>query len=143
MSSSLARRSRESGSVMVLFTLMLPTLMLPLAGLAIDASISRLVQIRLQAAVDGAALGAGRVLGTPAVPATLAGEFLLVNFPTDSSTGTWGANNLQYTATYTPGITKRIDITATAQVPLLFLRIPGSSVRDRREISFEGGRRLD
>jgi len=37
MRSPSARRSRKSGSVMVLFTLMLPTLMLPLAGLAIDA----------------------------------------------------------------------------------------------------------
>ena len=69
---SSARRSRKSGSIMVLFTLMLPTLLLPLAGLANDASIARLMQIRLQAAVDGAALGAGRLLGTAAVTETLA-----------------------------------------------------------------------
>src|ERR1039458_3108350 len=69
------RRSRQSGSVLVLVTLMLPTLLLPLAGLAIDASICRLAQLRLQAAVDGAVLGAGRELGTPADPATLAREF--------------------------------------------------------------------
>src|SRR5260370_35938431 len=86
---SSARRSRKSGSVMVLFTLMLPTLLLPLAGFAIDAAIARLTQIRLHAGEDGAALGAGRLLGTVAVTITLAGEFLAANFRTDSSVGTW------------------------------------------------------
>ena len=122
---SSARRSRKSGSIMVLFTLMLPTLLLPLAGLAVDASIARLMQIRLQAAVDGAALGAGRLLGTGAVTETVAGEFLAANFRTDGSAGTWNVSNLQSSIVYTPGITKRIDISATATVPLLFLRIFG------------------
>jgi hypothetical protein len=122
---SSARRSRKSGSVMVLVTLMLPTLLLPLAGLAVDASIARLMQIRLQAAVDGAALGAGRLLGTGAVTETVAGEFLAANFRTDGSAGTWKVSNLQDSIVYTPGITKRIDISATATVPLLFLRIFG------------------
>ena len=122
---SSARRSRKSGSIMVLFTLMLPTLLLPLVGLAIDASIARLMQIRLQAAVDGAALGAGRLLGTGAVTETVAGEFLAANFRTDGSAGTWNVSNLQSSIVYTPGITKRIDISATASVPLLFLRIFG------------------
>jgi hypothetical protein len=122
---SSARRSRKSGSVMVLFTLMLPTLLLPLTGLAVDASIARLMQVRLQAAVDGAALGAGRLLGTGAVTQTVAGEFLAANFRTDNSAGTWNVSNLQDTIVYTPGITKRIDISATATVPLLFLRIFG------------------
>jgi von Willebrand factor type A domain/Putative Flp pilus-assembly TadE/G-like len=109
----------------VLFTLLLPTLMIPLAGLAIDASVARVVQIRLQAAVDGAVLGAGRVLGTAAIPETLAGEFLRANFRTDGAAGTWGANNLNYLVTYTPGITKRIDVQASAQAPMLFMRIFG------------------
>ncbi len=111
---SSARRSRKSGSIMVLFTLMLPTLLLPLVGLAIDASIARLSQTRLQAAVDGAALGAGRLLGTGAVTETVAGQFLTSNFPTDGSAGTWNVWNLHSTIVYTPGITKRIDISATA-----------------------------
>jgi Flp pilus assembly protein TadG len=110
---------------MVLFTLMLPTLLLPLAGLAIDASIARLTQIRLQAAVDGAALGAGRLLGTAAVTETVALQFLQANFPTDGSAGTWNVTSLHSNIVYTPGITKRIDISATATVPLLFLRIFG------------------
>jgi hypothetical protein len=107
---------------------MLPTLLIPLAGLAIDGSVARVVQIRLQAAVDGAVLGAGRVLGTAAIPDTLAGEFLQANFRTDGAAGTWGATNLRYLATYTPGITKRIDVQATADAPLLFMRILGRPV---------------
>jgi len=70
-------------------------------------------------------LGAGRLLGTPAVPATLAQEFLAANFRTDNIAGTWNAYNLQSNVVYTPGITKRIDVNASAQVPLLFLRILG------------------
>uniref|UniRef100_Q01XW6 von Willebrand factor, type A n=1 Tax=Solibacter usitatus (strain Ellin6076) TaxID=234267 RepID=Q01XW6_SOLUE len=127
MTISPVRRSRKSGSVMVLITLLLPSIMIPLVGLAIDASVARLVQLRLQAAVDGAAMGAGRLLGTPAVPETLAAEFLASNFRTDGSAGTWGAHDLHSTIVYTPGITKIIDIDATAQVPLLFLRILGKT----------------
>jgi hypothetical protein len=112
---------------MVLLTMMLPTLLIPLTGLAIDASIARLMQLRLQAAVDGAVLGAGRLLGTAAVPKTLAEEFLAANFRTDGTLGTWGAHDLISNVVYTPGITKRIDVTAQAQVPLLFMRIFGQS----------------
>src|SRR3954454_4780759 len=101
-------RSRRSGSIMVLFTFLLPAMLIPLAGLAIDASVARLVQIRLQAAVDGAAIGAGRLLGTAADPEVLASEFVAANFRTDNSAGTWGANHLLVDPHYTPGITKRI-----------------------------------
>ncbi|HTP32133.1 MAG TPA: pilus assembly protein TadG-related protein [Candidatus Acidoferrales bacterium] len=121
------RRLRERGSIMVLFTLMIPTLLIPLTGLAIDATIARFTQARLQAAVDGSVLGAGRLLGTTADPQTAAGEFLAANFRTDGSMGTFGATNLQYTAVYTPGVTKKIDVSATADVPLLFLRILGQT----------------
>ena len=127
MRPSSSRRSRQSGSVMVLMCLISPFLLIPLVGLAIDASIARLVQLRLQAAVDGAALGAGRLLGTTALPDTVASEFLAANFRTDGSVGTWGAYGLSCVPgtdiVYTPGITQRIDITARANVPLLFMRI--------------------
>ncbi|MEO8594769.1 MAG: VWA domain-containing protein [Candidatus Solibacter sp.] len=123
-----ARAQGKRGSMMVLFTLMLPAMIIPIAGLAIDASIVRVVQLRLQGAVDGAVLGAGRLLGTPAVPETLAAQFLAANFRTDGSAGTWGAKNLTSSVVYTPGITKRIDVNASAQVPLLFMRVIGRSV---------------
>jgi hypothetical protein len=105
----------------------LPTLLIPLVGLAVDATVARLVQAKLQAAVDGAALGAGRLLGTTADPETAALEFLKANFRTDGSAGSWGADNLGHDIHYTPGVTKRIDINASADVPLLFMRILGKS----------------
>src|ERR1022692_1462085 len=67
---------RKRGSTLVLFTLMLPTLLIPLMGLGIDATMLYIVQAKLSAATDGAALGAGRLLGTLAHPAEIAGGFL-------------------------------------------------------------------
>jgi hypothetical protein len=118
---------RKRGSTLVLFTLMLPTLLIPLMGLGIDATMLYIVQAKLSAATDGAALGAGRLLGTLANPVEIAGEFLAANFPTNSTAGFWGAANLTPTITYTPGITKTITVNATASVPLLFSRIFGES----------------
>jgi hypothetical protein len=111
----------------VLFTLMLPTLLIPLVGLGIDATMLYIVQAKLSAATDGAALGAGRLLGTLADPAEIAGEFLRVNFPTNNTAGFWGAYNLVPTITYVPGITKTITVNATARVPLLFSRVFGQN----------------
>ena len=129
MRSSAARRSRQSGSILILFTLMLPFLLIPLVGLAIDGSVVRIVQLRLQAAVDGAATGAGRVLGVVAdnKVEALALEFVKSNFYNGNNGGTWGAHNLVCVPgtdiVYTPGITKKISISASATVPLLFMRI--------------------
>src|ERR1035438_5238738 len=118
---------RKRGSTLVLFTLMLPTLLIPLMGLGIDATMLYIVQAKLSAATDGAALGAGRLLGTLANPAEIAGEFLAANFPSNQAVGFWGAAQLTPTITYTPGITKTITVNATASVPLLFSRIFGAS----------------
>ena len=65
-----ARRSR--GTALILYTVLLPTLLL-FVGLAIDLSILYVVQTRLSSAVDGAALGAGRLLGTSANTNEIAG----------------------------------------------------------------------
>ena len=117
---------RQRGNVMVLFALMLPAMVVPLVGLAIDGTVTYVVQAKLGAAVDGAALGAGRLLGTPADPAEIAGEFLNANFRTGVA-GFWGANNLVKTITYTPGTTKTIKVDAQVDVPLLFLRVIGKN----------------
>ena len=120
-----ASRRRQRGSTLILFTLMLPSLLIPIVGLGIDATMLYIVQAKLSAATDGAALGAGRLLGTLADPAEIAGEFLAVNFPTNNTAGFWGAFDLQPTINYTAGITKTISVNATAKVPLLFARIFG------------------
>jgi hypothetical protein len=109
---------------MVLFVLMLPTVIVPLVGLGVDATMLYIVQGKLAAAVDGAALGAGRLLGTPADPQELAGEFLRANFRTET-TGYWGATNLVPDITVTLGTTKTIRVAATVEIPLLFSRIFG------------------
>ena len=120
-----ASRRRQRGSTLILFTLMLPSLLIPIVGLGIDATMLYIVQAKLSAATDGAALGAGRLLGTLADPAEIAGEFLAVNFPTNNTAGFWGAFDLHPTIVYTAGITKTISVNATAKVPLLFARIFG------------------
>jgi hypothetical protein len=105
--------------------MMVPLVAVPLIGLAVDATMLRIVQARLSAAVDGAAIGTGRLLGTSADPVSIAKEFVKANFLTDGTAGFWGAKNLSISPVYTPGITKVIAINATAEVPLLFARIFG------------------
>jgi hypothetical protein len=110
---------------MIYFTLALPFMILPLAGLAIEGSVARIVQTKLQAAVDGASLGAGRLLGTSANMTEIAGEFLRANFQTGAA-GFFRAYNLTYTATYTPGVVKTVAVTATVQVPATLGRLLGT-----------------
>ena len=111
--------------MLMLFTIMLPTVIVPLIGLGIDATMLYIVQAKLSSAVDGAVLGAGRLLGSPADPAEIAGEFLRANFRTDGTAGFWRARNLVPTVNVTIGTTKTIQINATAEVPLLFARVFG------------------
>jgi Flp pilus assembly protein TadG len=127
---------------MVLFTLMLPAVLIPLVGLAIDGSRLYIVQAKLSSAVDGAALGSGRLLGTDANTTEIAGEFLDANFPT----GFWGTTNLTPNITYTSSFTAHtITISATVNVPLLFMWIFGwnhstvasSAVATRKETRVE------
>ena len=119
------RGGRRRGSAIVLFTTMLPTLLIPLVGLAIDGSRLYVVQAKLSCAVDGAALGSGRLLGTTANTTEIAGEFLNANFPT----GFWGSRNLQPSIAFTKTfIMNKITVSATVDVPLLFMRIFGQSL---------------
>lgn len=124
-------RSRwgRRGSVLVLVTLLVPTLV-GLVGLAVDGTMVFIVQTELSAAVDGAALGTGRLLSTSANYTNIAGEFLDANFRIGaagfwSSFGSGTAGALAPTITVTTGITKTVTITCSVQVPLLFMRIFG------------------
>src|SRR5215471_15510465 len=91
------RRERQRGGTMILLTIMSPFFMLPLVGLGIDGARGYIVQSKLSAAVDGAALGAGRLIGTNANTQEIAGEFLHTNFPQ----GYWGTINYNESVTYT------------------------------------------
>jgi Flp pilus assembly protein TadG len=129
-----SRKRGERGVMMIMLTLAIP-LFVGLVGLAIDATICFIAQAELSAAVDGAALGTGRLLTTNANPTNIAGEFLIANFPAPTTTSlcsgcspaprTWNSFNLTPTVNVVTGITKTVTINATAQVPLLFMRIFG------------------
>ncbi len=98
------RRRRKAGSVMIMFTMIMPSLLIPLVGLGIDATMLYSVKAKLQAAVDGAALAAaeslsaGLTLAAQSSAATLAAdEFIRANFVTGATVGGggyWGAYNL-------------------------------------------------
>jgi len=101
----LPRRSREAGSTMIMFTMLLAFLLIPMVGLGIDATMLYTVKAKLQLAVDGAALAAaqslnaGLTLSAQTSAATLAAdEFIRANIVTATSAGSgggyWAAYNL-------------------------------------------------
>ncbi len=114
------------GSILITTTLALPVLIAPMVGLGIDATICYIVQAELSAAVDGAALGAGRLLSTNANPTDIAKEFINANFR-QGQAGFWGATlpnpSTNPNVNVVLGTTKQVTVTATAQVPLLFMRL--------------------
>src|ERR1017187_7130618 len=140
-------RRRQSGSVMVMFTLMLPFLLVPMVGLAIDATLMFSVKAKLQAAVDGGAIAAAQSLNSGMTFATqkataekTADQFIKANFiagATAGSGGYWGAYNLNDTtcganpciiaAQDDANKRRTVTITASVQVPLLFMRVLGFS----------------
>ena len=145
------------GSIMILLAVGLP-LFLGLVGLGIDGTVRYIVQTELSAAVDGAALGAGRMVNDNANVTNLASEFLNANFRMTSGgvgqPGFWSAYNLTTTATsacpacqitYTAGITKTVTIAAQVTMPLLFMRLLGfnsdtvgaSAIATRRDARVE------
>src|SRR5215472_8411044 len=116
------RRNGRRGTTTLLVTTILPLVLIPLVGLAIDGTVAYIVQAKLSTAADGAALGAGRLLGTNANTEEIAREFVDANFPTSY----WGARNLQRNAQFTQNLsTKTVTINASVDVPLLFMRIFG------------------
>ncbi|MGA3019147.1 MAG: Tad domain-containing protein [Bryobacteraceae bacterium] len=117
-------RRGQRGNILVFLTLALP-FFVGLVGLGIDATMCYIVQTELSAAVDGAALGAGRLISSynnSSSDTDIANEFLNANFRVGQD-GFWGSYNLTPTITVTTGITKTVTVTATANVPLLFMRL--------------------
>jgi hypothetical protein len=124
----LSRFHPKRGAIVMLLTVMMPFLIVPAAGLAIDATIIHIVQTKLQAAVDGSALGAGRLLGSTANISEIAGEFFTANFAV-GQLGFWNATLPTTTTnpqiTVVTGISKSVTVYAKANVPTLFMRILG------------------
>jgi Flp pilus assembly protein TadG len=141
-------RRRQSGSVLVMFTLMLPFLLIPMVGLAIDATMLYSVHVKLQAAVDGGAIAAAQSLNSgltfsvqQAAAQKAADQFLRANFPVAGAfagyTGYWGAYNLNDTtcngsacivaAQDDANKRRTVTVGASVSVPLLFMRVLGFS----------------
>lgn len=117
----------QRGNVLLLVTFSVP-LLIGLVGLAIDGTMFFIVQAQLGAAIDGATLGTGRMLTgvtTDAQATDIAQAFMDANFRA-SLPGLFGSKIVGTTIVSqaaTADITKSVHISATANVPLLFMRI--------------------
>ena len=111
------------GSTLLLYTMLLPFLIIPITGLGIDLARVWVVQGRLQAAVDAAALGATRLLSTNANTSEIAREFLKANYPVSYwSSSVPAVTNVTITTTtgQNPNSTT-VKVTAGLSIPLIFL----------------------
>jgi Flp pilus assembly protein TadG len=133
MRTSLFQRKRgERGATMVLFTMLIALVIVPFVGLAIDGSIAFWARAKLSAAVDAAALAAGRSinmtqdLAANQTPVIAVGQaWFLANFPT-GWLGTTVLNNGPLIVPSTAAMsTQQVSVTASASVPLYFLRVAG------------------
>ena len=121
----------ERGATVVLFTLVVSLVLIPLIGLAIDGSIVFWTKARLSAAVDAAALAAGRQINpnlstsqNQANVVTVAGQWFAANFPN----GWLGATTNLTPPTLTPSNqVMTVNVSASATVPLYFMRLGGVS----------------
>ena len=120
------RRGRR-GSIFVMITLAIPVI-IGLVGLAIDGTICYIVQVELSAAVDGAALGTGRMLSNinqnDTLAQNIAYDFITANFRIGQS-GFWGAQFIgkPNIVADTTDITKTVQVTAYASIPLMFMQM--------------------
>jgi len=130
----LGRRSRkgERGATLIMFTFISIMVVVPIVGLAIDGAIVYWEKARLSAAVDSAALSAGRNLNlglTSNQAATQAQStgtsYFAANFPA----GTMGTSlsSLNVNVPQPNGGLWTITVDATANVPLYFMRMLGKT----------------
>lgn len=135
--SGFARKRSESGMALVIAAILLPVV-IAFVGLAIDAGIAYTVRARLSAAMDSAALAAGRGLnlgndlGTAQASAVAAAtKFFDANFPpgylqTDPNSRHINASFNQQTDGHgNPNGVLEISITGSVGIPTYFSRILG------------------
>jgi hypothetical protein len=127
----------ERGAMLLLFTMMVVLVVIPMVGLGIDASIVFWAKAKLSAAVDAAALAAGRSINleqtTAAnkVPVIIVGTaWFWSNFPagwmgTSVETGVPTVLPSQNVSPTTNQITQQVIVSATVDVPLYFMRVVG------------------
>jgi Flp pilus assembly protein TadG len=123
-----SRRKRQKGAALIMLTMMLSVVVIPMIGLAIDGGMAYLVQTRLSAACDAAALAGARSLSVgltldsqiAAATATI-NEYLETNYPT----GMYRTFNLNVTSNIqqTAYKTRTVSLNATIVMPTLFMSI--------------------
>ena len=131
--SGLARR-RQRGATLLLFTILVALVLIPLLGLAIDGAIVFWVRAKLSAAADAAALAGGRSINVYYTQAqnsgtavTVAQEWFAANYPS----GWLGTSIVGGTPTVTvqptSSATQQVNVSASAVVPLFFMRLLGQN----------------
>lgn len=124
------KNSRQKGAALILLTMMLVIVVIPMIGLAIDGGMSYLVQTRLSASCDAAALAGARSLSVgldlasqmSSAQATIT-EYLQSDFPN----GLYQTSNLNITSsiTETSYKTRTISVNATVTYPTFFMSLIG------------------
>lgn len=124
------RRSLKERGVIIILTAITLLIMLPVAGLAIDAAVMYAVKARLQSAVDASSIAAARTLN---VGMTLeeqidsarnrAYDFFDANFPI----GTWGSKDkiISVDVAETGYKTRTVTVTASVDIPQMFMQMLG------------------
>ncbi len=122
------RQKRQKGAALIMLTMMLSVVVIPMIGLAIDGGMAYLVQTRLSAACDAAALAGARSLSVgltldsqiAAATATI-NEYLETNYPT----GMYRTFDLTVTSNIaeTAYKTRTVSVNATIVMPTLFMSI--------------------
>src|SRR4051812_6336747 len=121
-------RRNQRGFVLIIGTLMLVFILIPTVGLAIDVGLVYLVQTRLSAAVDAAALAGARALSRgsddPSQRAnaqTTANTYFNVNFPSGYF---FSANaHVDSVAAVDSSYVRSVTTTGSVDLPLLFMRM--------------------
>lgn len=124
------RLKRQSGTAIIIFTLLVVTVIVPMVGLAIDGGILYVLQAKLSQACDAAALAGGRNLNNGNDPTTQSNnakatmtQFFNANFPS----GTWNTQPPRVTLdVQSTGLhTRTTTVDATVSAPLYFMRVIG------------------
>jgi Flp pilus assembly protein TadG len=119
------RKSSEKGFVLFYMAATMTGLLL-FTGLAVDAGRAYVVKAALTKAVDGAALGAARMLNS-GDPRAAAGKIFEQNFPDNSLGTTWvtdpaDAGFFSLSTDNATGV-NTVTVTASATVPTTFMRL--------------------
>ena len=139
-----ARLGEQSGFALVYIALLL-TLLLIFAGLAVDSGRAYMVKAQLTKAVDGAALGAARMLNS-GNPRAQAVELFNANYPPGyyRTTGDPTAPASFYTMTTDlANAVNVVTVTATSPMPTTFMRLANHDVVPVRATAVATRRMVD